>query len=526
MNIDIYQLIRHRSLQTMTAWRRSGTLGKRHKIVLVGLLLLIGLVGMVFWRRHASSAEAADSQSHPTSNTTAVTAPIETVALTTLPQTIEVTGNVSPIVQTDIAPKITARILSLFVHEGSRVTAGEVLAVLDTRDLDAGIAQAEAGVLAAEAAYRGAQMAEQMEGKVDNAQIAAAQAQLREAQAALAAAKAKQQLVDTGPRKQERAQAALAVTQAKAQLVLAERDLHRMAELYNEGAISAQQYDSYQSRYEVAKAQYESALQQQSLVNEGSRSEEKQAAAEAVRQAQAAVRRAEAGLREAEAAAAKAQVRHEQTQNAFAALQQSRVALQLARITRSYAVLRAPFDGVITQKLADVGAMAMPGVPVLREEGTQDRLELTVPESALPAVTIGKPLEVQIDALGNRHLVGIVTEIAPQGDPNSHTFTVKVLLPADRSVRSGMFGRVKLPVGTERRMLVPAGAVMEREGLHYVYVVDPQNVLHLRLVTLGQSYGKSLEVLSGLNPGERIVADASSPKLQDGLQIRPTEDGR
>ncbi|CEK20637.1 RND family efflux transporter, MFP subunit [Chthonomonas calidirosea] len=512
--------------QRTRPWLRSATLNRRKEIGLVVLLPVIGLVGMAFWHRHISSAEATASQSQPTRSNTAITAPVEKVALTTLPDTIEVTGNISPIVQTDIAPKITARILSLPVHEGSHVTTGEVLAVLDTRDLDASIAQAEAGVLAAQAAYRGAQMAEQMEGKVDNAQIAAAQAQLREAQAALAAAKAKQQLVDTGPRKQERAQAALAVAQAKAQLVLAERDLHRMAELYNEGAISAQQYDTYQSRYEVAKAQYESALQQQSLVNEGSRSEEKQAAAEAVRQAESAVRRAEAGLREAEAAAAKAQVRHEQTQNALATLQQSRVALQLARITRSYAVLRAPFDGVITQKLADVGAMAMPGVPILREEGTQYRLELNVPESALPAVNVGKPLEVQIDALGNRHLFGIVTEIAPQGDPSSHTFIVKVLLPAERDVRTGMFGRVKLPIGAERRLLVPASAVMEREGLHYVYVVDSQNVIHLRLVTLGSAYGKSLEVLSGLNPGERIVADISSPKLQDGMQIRPTEEGR
>lgn len=491
----------------------------RSRPFLAGLLILV-LGGLYFWRIHEGAQKPGVSVAR--ADTVPPVVAVEMVSLHTVPQTVEVTGVVKPVNQTDIAPKISARIQALFVHEGSQVHAGDVLAILDTRDLDASLAQGAAGVAAAEAAYREAKLSESTEARVDSAQVAAAQSQLQEAEAALAATRAKQQLVDAGPRKQERAQAALAVQQAQAQLLLAQKDLHRMEELYQEGAISGQQYDTYLSRYQVAKAKYESAVQQQNMTEEGSRIEEKQAAAEAVREAEAAVRRAQAGLRAAEAAASKVQVLHQATENAWAQLQQSRAALQLATISRGYAVLRAPFNGLITQKLADVGAMAMPGVPVVREEGEQERLELTVPERDLAAVHLGAQWPVYLDALGGRKLMGIVSEIAPQGDPTSHTYTVKVLLPAGSGARSGMFGRAWLTTGQEKQLLVPTNAVVEREGLHYVYVVDSHNLLHLRLVTLGDPVGAQIPVLSGLNEGEKVVANAHLPNLTDGILVNPT----
>src|SRR5262249_30609041 len=150
----------------------------------------------------------------------------------------------------------------------------------------------------------------------------------------------------------------------------------------------------------------------------------------------------------------------------------SRAALQLAAVTRDYATIAAPFDGIVTKRIADPGAMASPGVPLLMVQGGTLRLEAIVPESALVSVRKGSTVPVTFDALPARALTGGVVEIAPQGDPSSHTFRVKIELPSGSGAAAGMFGRARFVTGTEKRLLVPARALVEREGLHYLYVVD------------------------------------------------------
>ncbi|HLV79627.1 MAG TPA: hypothetical protein VKT32_05070, partial [Chthonomonadaceae bacterium] len=143
--------------------------------------------------------------------------------------------------------------------------------------------------------------------------------------------------------------------------------------------------------------------------------------------------------------------------------------------------------------------------------------EAIVPETALAAIRQGAPVPVRIDALGGRELIGRVVEIAPQGDAGSHTFVVKIVLPQNSGAVSGMFGRARFRIGLERRLLVPQTAVWEREGLHYLYVVEG-DMARLRLVTVGEPVGNRLPALSGLNPGERIVA-AGWERLADGARV-------
>jgi RND family efflux transporter MFP subunit len=181
-------------------------------------------------------------------------------------------------------------------------------------------------------------------------------------------------------------------------------------------------------------------------------------------------------------------------------------------------VVTAPFDGVVTQRIADPGMMASPGVPLLKVQGGPLRLEAIVPESALIHVRHAASVPVVLDALAGRQVASRVVEIAPQGDPGSHSFVVKVQIPAGSAARAGMFGRARFVIGLDRRMLVPESAVAEREGLRYVYVVDTEGTARMRLVTVGDAEGGSVPVLSGLASGERIATDGLD-RLTDGARV-------
>lgn len=485
--------------------------------------LLIGFaiaaIGGIAWWQFGAHRTERDTAGIEHSVQAPLPVTMQPVALTTVPLEVEVTGTVQPELYAPIASKVMGRVQAVLVHEGDAVRRGQTLITLDSRDLDASVAQAGANLRAAGVGLENARVTARMEASLSAARIAEAQSKVAESEAALRAAEAKLQLAKAGPRPQEREQAALTVAQARSGFTLAESNLRRMGTLYQEGAISAQQYDTVRSQFDVAKAQLEVAQQGRSIADEGSRAEEIRAAEQAVRQAQASVQQARAGLNSARASALQADVRRQEIQSAVAQIGQSRAALRLASVTRDYTVITAPIDGRVAKRLADPGAMAGPGVPLLAVQGSRLQLNAIVPESALAAVRKGAALTITFDALRSRKVTGRVAEIAPQGDPSSHTFVVKIDLPPSSGAVAGIFGRARLTTGTERRLLIPSGAVIEREGLKYVCTVDERSVARLRMVTVGDVFGGRTVVLSGLNAGENVVATGGDA-LKDGVPVR------
>jgi len=179
----------------------------------------------------------------------------------------------------------------------------------------------------------------------------------------------------------------------------------------------------------------------------------------------------------------------------------------------------APFDGVVTSKLAEPGAMAMPGVAMLIvEDPSRFRLEVQVDESQIPAVKFGEPVSMTIDGLGSQSIEGKVTQIVPAADPASRTFTVKIDLPSNPEIRSGLFGRARFPRGQREAIEIPEDAVLKRGQLQAVYVVDSERLASLRFVTLGSASGGRVEVLSGLQSGDRIVTRPRDRQLS-GKQV-------
>lgn len=185
----------------------------------------------------------------------------------------------------------------------------------------------------------------------------------------------------------------------------------------------------------------------------------------------------------------------------------------------SYTIVKAPFDGVITEKKVERGELASPGQPLLKmEDPAQLRLEATVAESDVRVVSVGSLLPVMIDALGPDSLKGRVSQMLPAGDPQTHTFTMKVDLPATAGLKSGMFGRLRLDKGVSTTLLLPKSSLIERGELASLFVVGSDQVARLRWVKTGRMLEQGVEILSGVDAGEKVVVEAS--KGRDGAPVQ------
>jgi len=188
-----------------------------------------------------------------------------------------------------------------------------------------------------------------------------------------------------------------------------------------------------------------------------------------------------------------------------------------AKTMLDYTLIVAPFDGVITRKLVDVGDLATPGKPLLQMENPDTlRLEADVPEALIGNVKPGDRLAVRIAAVTNG-IEGTVAEMSPTADPNSRTYLVKLDLPGVTDLRSGQFGRVAVPVGEANAIRVPAAAVIQRGQMELVFVVANGHA-QLRLVKTGNRVGDEVEAVSGLDSGEQVVTEGVSA-LTDGQPV-------
>jgi len=193
---------------------------------------------------------------------------------------------------------------------------------------------------------------------------------------------------------------------------------------------------------------------------------------------------------------------------------QATAALTQAQTALGYTRIRAPFAGMVTEKKADVGALASPGMPIFTIEDTRAyRLEATVDERDIHFVRLGQSAPVTIDGLENAQLTGKLVQIIPAADPASHSVLVKIQLPADARLRSGLFGRAHFARGERQALLIPQTAIVERGQIQGVYVLDANQVAGLRYITLGPGAGEDVEVLSGLQDGDKVVAAPGDNEL-------------
>jgi len=238
-------------------------------------------------------------------------------------------------------------------------------------------------------------------------------------------------------------------------------------------------------------------------------------------QAAALRQQAEADLKRLSSLYAQKIVSQAEFDNAQARARVAVAGVAEAETMLGYTKVIAPFAGVITRKHADVGDLATPGKPLLElEDSTALRLEADVPEAVVGKLNLGDNLPVRISAL-EQELAGKVSEIAPAADPSSRTFLVKLDLPGNHNLRAGQFGRVAMPIGETTTLRVPTSAVVQRGQMEIVFVVSDGKAL-LRLVKTGKRIGSEVELVSGIDAGEKVVIE-NAPGLVDGqrLTIQP-----
>ncbi len=469
----------------------------------IGLGILIVAVVLMATGKHAPEEPKAEA---------AATIEAETVVVSasSLPDNVSASGTVRPNVESKIAPKIMSSVAAVLVREGDHVRQGQVLIRLESRDLQAQVAQAEAAVAAAMAGSNRAETGAGLQKVQTSTSIANAEAALKAAQEQLS-------IVKEGPRKQQRTQAQLAVAQAEAQFKNAELELNRYKRLYEQDVVPKQRLDSVQTAYDIAKAQYASAKEQSSLTEEGSREQEIRAAQQQVLQAEQALRLAKASSAQDSMSAREAQVAASQTR-------QARAALEFARTQLGYATITSPISGVVSARMVDPGDTVSPGLPIITvQSASKHRLEATVPESGVDDLFVGKLVSVELGA-DKRTASGKVSVISPAGDSSSHKFLVKVDLPDSLNARTGEFGRIYYPVGFSKGVIIPLAALRDQGGLPVVFVVDKQGFARMQAVKVGRTSEGGVEILTGLHDDDQIIIK-NSGVLVDGVKVNLKKSG-
>lgn len=241
----------------------------------------------------------------------------------------------------------------------------------------------------------------------------------------------------------------------------------------------------------------------------------------------ARVEQARSAIEAARARRVRAQQEFERTENFFSqnaaterSLEQARAALDTAKaaenrakqaleeveIVRKRTVIRSGVNsGVVVHRNVDPGDLAIPGRPliILRTRGAL-WLMGAVRESLAGSVQLGQMLSVDIPAI-DLESRGTVEEIVPAVNPNSRTFEIKVALPDLDTLVPGMYGRIKVPTGEDMTLWVPEGAIFRVGQLEFVRAQTDDGKWQPRYVKTGRTWDQRVEVLSGLDEGDRVA---------------------
>lgn len=214
--------------------------------------------------------------------------------------------------------------------------------------------------------------------------------------------------------------------------------------------------------------------------------------------AQAALDKANADLSAANAkvSAIQAQIKARQAQ------------LDEAKVQLSYTTIIAPYSGVVTERLIELGEMASPGQHLMTGVSLEHlRAVVKVPQYLLSAIqTADTPI---LNLTDGRDIAGTKVTIVPQADSKSHSFHIRVDLPVGtKNVYPGMFAKLQFVLGEESIRVVPQSAIVQRSEVAGVYVQTENQQLTFRQVRLGRILSEGQrEVLAGVSVGEQVVLD-------------------
>ncbi|OKH48857.1 efflux transporter periplasmic adaptor subunit [Calothrix sp. HK-06] len=461
---------------------------KKRKISWLPWVLILGLLGGIGYAvyRQLVIVPAIEAKSK------VLTQPVER---RTLPIKVSANGSIKPERSINISPKQSGVLKALLVKEGDTVKQGQIIARMDDSNLLGQLTQAK-GQLA------------QQESNLQKLIAGNRPQDIASAQAALDEAEANLQKAIVGNRPQDIGQAQARLQQATASLTKAEDDLRRNQQLYTSGAISLQVLNQSRADRDSARASVTEAQQALALQKAGSRTEDIDTARAQVRQRQQALALLKAGTRQEDISGARAQV------------DSARGSLRTIQTQINDTILRAPFDGVVTQKYSDPGAFVTPttsGSAVSSATSSSvvslastNQLVANVAEVNISKISLGQKVLVTADAHPGVAFEGRVSQIAAQAtvEQNVTSFQVKAEIVSDNKnlLRSGMNVTADFQVGQlENALVVPTAAVVRQQRRTGVFVAGQDNKPVFTPIETGVTVNRYTEVKSGLKGNERVL---------------------
>lgn len=440
--------------------REQGSKGKKQKSTFFLLLLTCIILPLPYLTGcqviKQTEASAQTSTTRGQPEQSQIPVDVAIAQIGVLTEPLEYIGNTRPIREVSLRAQAEGRLLKLNVDVGDSVRQGQILAQLDDTLLVTALNQAQAELAALNSEVSRLQV------QVENARIRAQQARL--------------------------------------ELQQADTEASRLSGLSKTGAISEQQEQLAQTVAATAQQSLLSALKQIST--------EEQAVA-----------------------AAKDRVR---AQQAVVAQNQER---------KSYALLASPITGVVLERVTEPGNLVPPGSEVLKLGDFQSvKVELGVSDRELAKIQVGQSVSVRLDAFASKSVLGKVTRISPAANQDSLQVPIEVTIPnSNGRIGSGLLARVSFEPDMTQRVIVPEmalkvgnkrgkGGEQEKGRSSFsnpteqaiVFVVKgegEQTTVEARSVEVGEYANGKVEIISGLQPGEKFVA-RSGKSLQDGGAVR------
>jgi len=491
------------------------------------------------------------------------------------------TGQLVPLTTVDVKSKAGGKVVRLAVDEGTRVKAGDLVAVIDPADTQAAFDQANADLTAADAralqaeknyelqlrqTENGIRQAEAnletAQARYERARIEAerqpvvSQSSLRSAQAAYDAALADQRRLQEVTVPQLRRETAANLERARTDLQTTEAALRRAKELLSKGYVSQAEVDRAQSSYASAKAAYETARQRADTL-ERDLATQIEAQSNAVKRAAAALEQAKAGLRDVDVSrrsleeakanleAARVQLRNAQDarlnvlirqseiQAAKASTVRSKVSRDNAKVQLDSTTVVAPRSGVVTLKYLEEGTIIPPGTSTFSQgtsivqisDVTRMFVDCAVDETDIGKIRVGQPVRILTEAYPGRQLPGVVRRINPAATTEQNITAIKVRVEilnfGKLDLRPGMSATCEFILLAKPNVLVaPAQAVRNENGRTYVKVktADPKKPAE-RDIKVGATGNDGVEVVEGLKEGEEVVvAEIDLAQLRETQQ--------
>ncbi|MGE5632061.1 MAG: efflux RND transporter periplasmic adaptor subunit [Caulobacteraceae bacterium] len=283
-------------------------------------------------------------------------------------------------------------------------------------------------------------------------------AQLQQAEAGLESAQAAKQSVQS--------QADL----AKINLDTAQKAYDRTKTLYAAGGASQSQLDDVSSKLDLARKQYENA------------------AGSSLNQAQASIKTAQANINN-------------------------------IKVQMENAIIKSPINGIVVNRNINIGEIASPTLPLMAIADTSAlKLKGTVSQEVLPLIKAEQEINVFVDIYPDKTYKGKIDSIGPMAVSTGVFFPIEISIQNGGDIKAGLSARASIDVVDEKGVVVPAAAVVQNNGESYVYVIK-DNVAVKRIVTTGLKNDKEIEILKGLEAGERVaVTNANS--LFDNMPVK------